>query len=100
MLELSVRALLSLPWLVCPSVHSQLHTSESFLNLVAQLPLVPAQHPKSALSLVVFQISCLATPGPGPIREEVNGHSAHSDISHGWWLFLPLKYSTSFLLSL
>ena len=59
--------------LMCPYLHSQLNTS------------------KSALSLVVFLISHLlpqAQLGKQPI-------TTPPEISHGWWLSLPLKHSES-----
>jgi hypothetical protein len=74
----------NLPWLTCPYFQSQLNISNSVLNLIAQLPLVLAKHPKSALSLVMFLISCLlpqAELGNQPM-------TTPPEFSHGWWFLL------------
>jgi hypothetical protein len=70
-------------------------TSSILLNLHSTwLPshLLLAQHPKSALSLVAFLISCLqpqAKSGKWPMATPLES-------PHDWWLFLPLNHSKSF----
>lgn len=82
-LKLSGWALLSLLWLECPFLYSLLNT----LNLPStQQPnyLILAQDPKSALSLVMFLISCLlpqAQSGKLPIDTPPRSHMADGSLT-------------------
>ena len=75
---LNGKILLSLPQLMCPYLHSQLNTTNSALNFVAHLPLVLAQHPKSALCFSCISSLLLAIPvGKCPM-------ATLPEISDGW----------------